>query len=190
MVWINSQIFQIQNSQSSSNGLLFLFIGVPDANTNPQGSGIHNLNLFRISEIKIKYDPKISPSDLPKVSSSDTAHNVFRSHWKDDIKHVESFYILLLNRANRAVGIKHISTGGLAGTVADPKVIMQTALKANASSVILCHNHPSDSIKPSQNDIDLTEKLKSAGDLLDIQVLDHLILGWESYYSFADEGLM
>ena len=148
------------------------------------------MDLFQITEISVTYDPKISPSELPKVSSSDAAHDVFRAHWKESVKHVESFYILLLNRANRAVGIKHISTGGLAGTVADPKIIMQTALKANACSLILAHNHPSDSIKPSQNDIDLTKKLKSAGELLDISVLDHLILGWDSYYSFADEGLI
>ena len=148
------------------------------------------MNLFKISEIQIRYNPKISPSDLPKISSSDLAHQLLRTNWKDELKHVEAFYILLLNRANRCIGIKHVSTGGVSGTVADPKVIMQTALKAHASSLILAHNHPSNSIKPSQNDIELTKKLKSAGELLDIQVLDHLILGWESYYSFADEGII
>lgn len=148
------------------------------------------MSLFKISEIKIIYNPKISPSERPKINSSESAQDVLRANWKESIKHIEAFYILLLNRANRCVGIKHVSTGGLSSTVADPKVIMQTALKANASSLILAHNHPSDSIKPSQNDIDLTKKLKSAGELLDIQVLDHLILGWDSYYSFADEGLI
>ena len=148
------------------------------------------MTLFQICEISISYDPKIPASKQPKISSSDSAHDVFRAHWTNDIKHIESFFILLLNRANHCIGIKHISTGGLSGTVADPKVIMQTALKANASSLILAHNHPSDSIKPSQNDIDLTKKLKSAGQFLDLQVLDHLILGWETYYSFADEGII
>ena len=147
------------------------------------------MNLFQICEIKITYDPKIPASKQPKIISSDSAHDIFRAHWKN-VKHIESFYIILLNRANHCIGIKHISTGGLSGTVADPKVIMQTALKANASSLILGHNHPSGDMKPSQNDIDLSKKLKSAGQFLDLQVLDHLILGWDSYYSFADEGLI
>ena len=148
------------------------------------------MDLFNISEIKITYDPMISPKLQPKITSSENAADVFRDNWNDNTRHIESFYILLLNRANHCIGIKMISTGGLAGTVADPKVIMQTALKANASSMILAHNHPSDNLKPSQNDIDLTKKLKSAGEFLDIMILDHLILGWESYYSFADEGLL
>lgn len=104
----------------------------------------------------------------------------------------EYFYIILLNRANNTVGWQLISQGGVAGTVADPKLIAKISLDSLASSIILVHNHPSGEIKPSQNDIDLTKKLKGAMKLLDIQVLDHIILSpdRDRYYSFADEGLM
>jgi DNA repair protein RadC len=83
-----------------------------------------------------------------------------------------------------------VSSGGVAGTVADPKLIFGVALKANACSVILVHNHPSDNLKPSNADKMLTEKIKQGGKLLDISVLDHLIISPEGYYSFADEGLI
>ncbi len=83
-----------------------------------------------------------------------------------------------------------ITTGGISGTVADPKVIFAAALKSTASGIILSHNHPSGSLRPSQADINLTRKLKSAGELLDIAVLDHMILTSESYFSFADEGVI
>ena len=83
-----------------------------------------------------------------------------------------------------------MSTGGVSGTVADPKVIFIAALKANASNIILTHNHPSGSVKPSRADIELTKKIKEGGYLLEVGVLDHLIISIESYYSFPDEGLM
>jgi DNA repair protein RadC len=88
------------------------------------------------------------------------------------------------------LGISEISTGGFAGTVADPKVIFSIALKACASSIILSHNHPSGNLKPSQADLNLTRKIKSGGELLDIAVLDHIILTSDSYFSFADEGIL
>jgi len=147
------------------------------------------MNLLNICEIKISYNPKISPNKLPKITSSQEAAEVFRANWKD-LKHVESFYILLLNRSNRCIGIKQISSGGISGTVADPKLILQTALIANASSIILAHNHPSDNIKPSENDKKLTTKLTFAGDIIDCTVLDHIILGWEEHFSFANEGIL
>ena len=97
---------------------------------------------------------------------------------------------MLLNRGNRVLGILDVSTGGFAGTIADPKVIFSTALKCCASSLVLAHNHPSGNLKPSQADINLTRKLKDGGALLDISVLDHLIVTSDSYLSFADEGLL
>ena len=102
----------------------------------------------------------------------------------------EEFWILLLNRANNLIKKIRISEGGLTGTVADPKIIFKHALDSSASSIILAHNHPSNNLKPSQNDIDLTKKLVSAGKLLEISVLDHLIVGSDTFYSFADEGLI
>ena len=98
--------------------------------------------------------------------------------------------VLLLNRANKTLGWSRISVGGVNGCVADPRIIFQTALKANASSIIVSHNHPSGNCEPSQSDIALTNKLRDAGNFLDIQVLDHVILTSEGYYSFADEGIL
>lgn len=98
--------------------------------------------------------------------------------------------ILCLNRANKVLGWAKVSQGGLSGIVADPKVIFQIALKSNGSSLILCHNHPSLNLQPSEADIHLTRKLKEAGLMLDLPVLDHLIVSSEGFYSFADEGLL
>ena len=95
-----------------------------------------------------------------------------------------------LDGANSVLGWSKTSQGGLAGTVAYPKVIFQLALKANACGIILAHNHPSGNIKPYDADIRLTRKLKDAGQLLDLPVLDHIILTSEAYYSFADEGIL
>lgn len=100
----------------------------------------------------------------------------------------EEFWILLLNRANKIIKPINISQGGLTGTIADPKKIFKLALDAHASSIILCHNHPSGNLKPSDADDKLTKKLKHAGEFLDLPILDHLIIGDEKYYSFADEG--
>ena len=97
---------------------------------------------------------------------------------------------MLLNRANKVIGLVDISVGGFAGTIADPKVIFGAALKAGASSLILAHNHPSGNLKPSKADISLTHKLISAGSFLDISVFDHIIITAEGYLSFADECLI
>ncbi|HXH98781.1 MAG TPA: DNA repair protein RadC [Sphingobacteriaceae bacterium] len=106
-----------------------------------------------------------------------------------DLGH-EEFWIVLLNRANKITSKHLISKGGQAGTVADPKIIFNTALQHQATSVILAHNHPSGNLKPSSADISLTNKLVAAGKLLDIGVLDHLIITDKEYYSFADDGMM
>ena len=127
---------------------------------------------------------------MPKITCSRDAENILRTVLDHSIDHVELFYILCLNRANKVLGWAKISSGGVEGTVADPKVIFQVAIKSNCSSLILCHNHPSGNTEPSEADIRLTRNLKEAGDLLRIKVLDHLILTSESYYSFADENMM
>lgn len=142
-----------------------------------------------IAEISISYSPKFKMSELSKVSSSSEAYDILVKNW-EGIVHVESFKIMLLNRANKVLGVTNISKGGVSGTVADAKLIYQAALKANASSVILAHNHPSGNLQPSQTDIELTKKIKAAGKFLDIAVLDHLILTDCEFYSLADEGKM
>ncbi len=123
-----------------------------------------------------------------KVSCSRDAYNILYANLSD-IKH-EEFWVLLLDRANQVRAKIRISEGGFSGTVADPKVIFKRALEQNASSIILAHNHPSNNMKPSQNDIELTKKIKQAGNSLEINVLDHLIIGSDAYYSFADESVI
>jgi DNA repair protein RadC len=106
-----------------------------------------------------------------------------------DLPH-EEFWIILLNRANVVMKKLPVSSGGIAGTVADPKLIFKHALDHLASAIILVHNHPSGNIKPSTADVALTRKMKEAGLLLDLPILDHLIFGQQQYYSFADEGAL
>jgi len=132
----------------------------------------------RVSEIAVK----------EKISGSRDVFEYFQNNLADNP--YEEFWVLLLTRANKIIKKSSISQGGIAGTVADPKKIFKTALENNASSIILCHNHPSGNIKPSEADIKLTKKLKDAGLLLDISVLDHVIVGDNTYFSFADENLM
>ncbi|MEI8075285.1 MAG: DNA repair protein RadC [Bacteroidota bacterium] len=105
-------------------------------------------------------------------------------------KQLESFVVVYLNRANHIIRQEIISEGGITGTVADPRIILKKALDHHAVSIILCHNHPSGNLKPSKADELLTTKIKNAAAFLDIQVMDHIIVSEEGYYSFADEGLM
>jgi DNA repair protein RadC len=144
----------------------------------------------QVSEIEITYHPVIKPSQMPKISCSRDAEKIFRSIWGNDLNYRESFYALYLNRANKVLGYQLISIGGISGTVVDVRCIYQTALKASSSGIILAHNHPSGNREPSDGDIKITRKLKEAGQLLDIQLLDHLILLPEGYTSMADEGLL
>jgi len=123
-----------------------------------------------------------------KITCSNDIYDLMKPELMDLPK--EEFWIVLLNRANRVIKKEQISSGGISGTVADPKIIFKAALDQYASSVILIHNHPSGNLKPSQTDINLTNKMKEAGKLLEIPVLDHIIFGDESYMSFADEGLL
>jgi len=148
-------------------------------------------SLFMVSEIKVSYQPKFKACERPKVKSSKDAYNILFNNWDQGrIEMSEQFYILLLNRANRVIGITGISSGGFSGSMVDPKLIFGIALKSCASGIILCHNHPSSNLKPSQSDLTLTRRLVEAGKILDLQVLDHIILTKWGYFSFGDEGLM
>lgn len=106
-----------------------------------------------------------------------------------DYRH-EVFAVLYLNRANKINHFEIVSEGGITGTVADPRIILRKALEEDAVNIILCHNHPSGSLKPSRADEQLTIKIKEAARLLDITVIDHIIVSETGYYSFADEGLL
>jgi DNA repair protein RadC len=102
----------------------------------------------------------------------------------------EVFAVVFLNRANKIISFQIVSSGGLTGTVADPRVILKKAIEAEATSIVLSHNHPSGSLKPSRADEELTQKIRQAAVFLDIRVVDHIIVSDEGYYSFADEGLL
>lgn len=126
--------------------------------------------------------------EKPRITTSRDCFEILKGHLQD-IRH-EEFWILLLNRANRVIKKHQISQGGVAGTVADPKIIFKLAVEGLASAIVLAHNHPSGNLTASQSDIDLTKKIKEAGKLLEIQVLDHLIVARQKYFSFADEGML
>ena len=123
-----------------------------------------------------------------RISSSNDAFQILAPLLSDSP--YEEFWVLLLNRANQVISYKCVSEGGLSGTVADPKKIFKLALEHYAAAVILCHNHPSGNLIPSEQDKNLTEKMSMAGKFLEIQVLDHLIIGINNYYSFADSGIL
>jgi len=144
-----------------------------------------------VAEIELIYRNPVKASQRPHVINAKDAYDCFLPTWNENkIDFVEQFKIMLMNRGGRVLGIFEVSTGGVSGTVADPKLIFSAALKANASSIILAHNHPSGNLKPSNADLELTKKISRAGQLLDINVNDHLIITSEGFYSFAEEGLM
>ncbi|MBN2215190.1 MAG: DNA repair protein RadC [Bacteroidales bacterium] len=120
------------------------------------------------------------------IKSSKDVYEIFEPLIAD-LPH-EEFWILLLNRSNRIIGKSKISQGGVAGTVIDTKLIMKTAIENLASSIILCHNHPSGNLNPSGSDIEITSKISTAANCLDVKLLDHVIVTDHSYYSFLDEG--
>ena len=150
-----------------------------------------NYTLFtqNIAEVQLSYSTKVKASDRPKITSSKDSYEIFKEIWPS-FEHREYCYVLLLNRANQLLGVYQVSSGGTTGTFVDPKLIFQAALKTNASSVIIAHNHPSGNLQPSDLDKKLTSKLINAGSFLDINVLDHLIIINDNYKSFADDGLM
>lgn len=128
------------------------------------------------------------PDEKVKVVTSSDAASIFKP-MLSDLAH-EEFWVLLLNRNNLVIDKMMVSSGGLSGTVIDVRIILKLALDKLACSIILCHNHPSGNLAPSEADKDITRKIKEAGKHMDIPVLDHLIIGNGSYFSFADEGLI
>jgi DNA repair protein RadC len=129
-----------------------------------------------------------SPDEKPKIGGSKTAFDLIKGDLMDLPN--EEFWVILLNRANRMIRKKRVSEGGVSGTVVDPKIIFKLAVDELASGIIVVHNHPSGNSKPSESDINLTKKIKEAGKVLEIALLDHLIIAHDRYFSFADEGLI
>lgn len=148
-----------------------------------------NSAVSTIAEITIAYSSKVKASERKSISCSQDAANILRGVFPS-VEHREFFYLLCLNRANQLLGYQQISAGGISGTIADIRLIFQTALKANSCAIIISHCHPSGNTAPSDADKKLTTKIRDAGKLLDISVLDHIILTAETYLSFADENLL
>lgn len=147
--------------------------------------------LNQIAEVELIYKTKIKASERPKIRTSKDAADLLKHSWDENkIDFVEQFKVLFLNRANKVLGIFEASSGGLTGTVVDPRIVFVAALKANASNIIISHNHPSGNLQPSKADIEMTEKIKMAGQFLEIKLFDHIIVSSEGHYSFADEGLL
>lgn len=123
------------------------------------------------------------------LQSKDAWHTCATIHQYEGNHHQEFFYVLFLNRANKVTGYYLASIGGVTGTIADPRLIIKAAALSNCVSMVMCHNHPSGSIKPSRADIELTQKIKQCAEFFDIKVLDHIIITETSeYFSFADDG--
>jgi DNA repair protein RadC len=125
-----------------------------------------------------------------KITSSRDAYNVIRQYYSDDIEVYESFFILLLNRQNQTIGFAKISQGGIVGTVVDVKIIAKYCIDSLCSGVILAHNHPSGNTNPSEADRVMTNKIVKALELIEVNVLDHIILTVDNYLSFGDQGIL
>ena len=145
-------------------------------------------NLFEVSEVKLTYKTKQKASERPKIIDSRTTYDLLLKCFDaGTIELKESMKLLLLNRANRVLGIMDVSEGGISGTIVDVRLILQCALLTNASAIIITHNHPSGNYAPSAEDSAVTHKVKQACEIMNIALLDHIIITPESYYSFADE---
>ncbi|WP_445666584.1 JAB domain-containing protein [Fodinibius sp. AD559] len=144
-----------------------------------------------LAEVKLSYRTEQSPDTFPQVSSPDEAVAVLRQVWDNDhIQLKEEFVVLLLNNSKRCIGWSKISSGGGTATIVDPSAIYQVALLANATSIIVAHNHPSGNLDASKSDQKLTDRIKSSGDMLGITLEDHIILTADNYSSFRAKGIL
>lgn len=144
-----------------------------------------------VSEVELIYKSKVKPSERPVIKNSSDMHRILRHYYDENtIELQEQFYVIYLNRACRALGIYKLSTGGITGTVADPRLIIAMALKLASCNLILSHSHPSGNLTPSKADLALTQQIKLAAMVFNINVVDHVIVTSEDYMSFTDEGLL
>jgi len=143
---------------------------------------------YKIQEITLAYKTKFRASERPSVTCMQDACEFFKRIWDDNKPDmVEEGKVMLPNRANRVIGVCHLSTGGITGTVLEIRHVFAATLKANSCQIIVAHNHPSDNLSPSHADRTLTEKLQAAGNNLDIKVLDHLIICRSGFHSLLTD---
>jgi len=146
--------------------------------------------VLTVCEVKISYQPTVKLCERPSVKSSYHTYKLLMENEVFDpltIEYKEFFKVMLLNNANKLLGISHLSEGGIEQTAVDIRHIMQTAILSNATGIVLAHNHPSGNLQPSKSDDCITERIKSACKVFHINLQDHLIISSESYYSYADD---
>lgn len=149
-----------------------------------------DFHLWQAPQVSLVYHNPTPPQERTKITSSRDADNVFRAHWGDQLEVCEEFYVLLLNSSSEALGILHLSKGGIYSTDVDVRLLFAATITALATGIILAHNHPSGNIRPSQGDIACTENIQHIADLFQIKLFDHLILSAHEYFSFSDEGMI
>jgi len=146
-------------------------------------------DLNNVSEVRLTYETGNKNKSIIKVNSSAIIYVLMVSNW-EQIEYRETFKILLLDRDNHALGVNTVSMGGISDATVDVRLILQAALLANASGIVVCHNHPSGNVKPSFADDIMTVKIQKACKTVDIKLIDHLIISKYDYYSYGDEGRM
>ena len=144
-------------------------------------------NLFEVNEVKLSYRTKQKASERPKISNSRTTYELLLKCFDSDtIELKESFKVMLLNHGNKVLGVMNVSDGGISGCIVDARLIMQCAILSNSTRIVLAHNHPSGNLIPSAQDSYITNQVKKACEIMDIELLDHLIITPYNYYSFGD----
>ncbi len=152
----------------------------------------HNMDFSaKVAEIELVYRSKVKASDRPKVNSSLDAYELLHETWDmDKLELQEQFRVILLDRGNKVLGISTIASGGVSDCLVDLKLVFAAAIKAKSSAIILSHNHPSGNLTFSDADMRLTQKFATAGNMIDVKVLDHVLVTAEGYKSLADCGRM
>jgi DNA repair protein RadC len=146
------------------------------------------LSVMAALELGKRRNSSLIDDDAMRIRSSADAYRIIRPEL-DDLPH-EEFWIMFLNRSNVVMKKEQISRGGMNSTIVDPKIVFKAAINASASGIILCHNHPSGTVTPSDQDVRLTKRLKEGAAIMDVALLDHVIVGANTYFSFADEGII
>jgi DNA repair protein RadC len=180
---LGRELLAIVNNNLTNLGKL----GIPDF------MRIHGIGMARAVTIAaaLELGRRRKLSELPDVLQIKCSKDVFDLFQPllSDLSH-EEFWILFLNRSNKVINRMKLSQGGISGTVTDVRIVMKKAVEYLASGIIVCHNHPSGNLNPSESDSKITQKIKDAGSIMDVQLLDHLIVSEKDYYSFADNGLL
>jgi len=148
------------------------------------------VNYFTIPEITVSYKDNVKSSERAVVRCSQDIAEIMAVAFEGCMEHHEEVNVLFMNRANRVLGISNVAKGGVFGAYVDVSIILQTALKVSASAIAVSHNHPSGSVIPSTEDLDMTRKIQKGCEAIGISFFDHVIMADEKYCSFADEGLI